>query len=200
LTPLGRKRFAPESSLPTIDDDTTFSASDPRRITIGRPLGLPRRRVVPKAVVSSYPDGIASILVGLVLATIAILLAYESKMLLMGESADAEAVRSIRELVESDPAVAKSGPPLTMHLGPEDILLNLDVQFHEGLSTEELIQVVDRLEHTIRAKHSDVRRIFLELERLHDGDGPPTRTPRVAADGNDRAASPGAAGRTPADY
>jgi divalent metal cation (Fe/Co/Zn/Cd) transporter len=67
---------------------------------------------------SSYPDGIASILIGLIMATVAILLASESKMLLAGESADAESVRSIRALVESDPAVAHAGPPLTIHLGP----------------------------------------------------------------------------------
>src|SRR5262245_18600372 len=53
---------------------------------------------------TSYPDGIASVLIGLVLSCVAVLLAYESKLLLVGESADAESVRSIRALVESDPA------------------------------------------------------------------------------------------------
>ena len=137
------------------------------------------------ALIRLHEAGIASILIGLIMAAVAILLAYESKLLLVGESADAESVRSIRKLVEADPAVAHAGPPLTMHLGPEDVLLNLDVQFQDGLSTDELIQAVDRLEHNIREEHPEIRRIFIEVEMLHHRNGQPTRTPRADADGSD---------------
>jgi divalent metal cation (Fe/Co/Zn/Cd) transporter len=138
----------------------------------------------------SEPDAIASVLIGLVLAAVAVLLAHESKMLLVGESADAESVRSIRELVESDPDVDHAGPPLTMHFGPEDVLLNLDVQFRTGLSTEALIEAVDRLERAIRAKHPEVRRIFLELERLRHRDGQPARPPHRLPVADPAGASP----------
>ena len=116
------------------------------------------------------------VLIGLVLTSVAVLLVYESKMLLVGESADVESVRSIRKLVEFEPAVASSGPPLTMHLGPKDVLLNLDVQFQEGLSTEDLVQAVDRLEQAIREKHPEMRRMFLEIERFRRRDGRPARS------------------------
>jgi cation diffusion facilitator family transporter len=122
------------------------------------------------------PDAIASIVVGLILSAVALLLAYESKLLLVGESADAEAVKSIRGLVESDAAVAHSGRPLTMHLGPEDVLLNLDVQFQDRLSTEQVIEAVDRLEQSIRKEHPQVKRIFIEAERLRRRDGEPARS------------------------
>jgi divalent metal cation (Fe/Co/Zn/Cd) transporter len=120
-------------------------------------------------------------------------------MLLVGESADPESVRSIRELVESDPNVSHSGPPLTMHLGPEDILLNLDVQFREGLSMEDLVETVDRLERTIRDKHPNVRRIFIDIERLYNRDGRPNHGPGTpdAARANGPAA---ALGRTHDDH
>lgn len=101
--------------------------------------------------------------------------------------------------MESDPAAARSGPPLTLHLGPEDLLLNLDIQFRAGLWRDELIQTVDRLEQTLRENHPEIRRIFLEIERLRQRDGPPARTPRAAAEGTDRATRPSAAGRPSAD-
>ena len=51
--------------------------------------------------------------------------------------------------------MAHCGPPLTMHLGPEDILLNLDVQFRGELSGEEIMESVDRLERGIRSKYEE---------------------------------------------
>ena len=97
------------------------------------------------------------------------LLAYESKKLLVGESADLESVSSIRALAAADPAVVRVGRPLTMHLGPEDVLLNLDVQFREGLSATEIGQAVDRLEQVIRGKHGEIKRVFIAAELFSAG-------------------------------
>ena len=109
------------------------------------------------------------------------MLIYESKKLLIGESADPETIAGIREIVEADEVVAHCGPPLTMHLGPEDILLNLDVQFRGELSGEEIIESVDRLERGIRSKYKEIRRIFIEPERLRQPDGHPTESARTVA-------------------
>ena len=147
----------------------------------------------------SWPDGIASILVGLLLGAIAIFLAYESKKLLVGESADRESVASILKLVKDDPAFLHAGPPLTMHLGPEEVLLNLDVQFRPGQSTDDLIEAVDRLERAIGEQHPEMRRIFLEIERLRHQDGRSAPGPRPDVDRPDHPTEPAAAGRTPAD-
>ncbi|MCE7984376.1 MAG: cation transporter [Caldilinea sp. CFX5] len=114
-------------------------------------------------------DGIASLIIGLLLATVAVLLAYESRGLLLGESADRRKVEAIRALTQADPGVVRAGLPMTMHFGPEDVLLNLDVQFRAGLSSAELARTVDRLEKRIRQEYPEIKRIFIEAEGLIEG-------------------------------
>jgi cation diffusion facilitator family transporter len=113
-----------------------------------------------------YLDGIASIMTGCILALVAVLLAYESKGLLVGEGADKETISSICEIAQSDPAVERAMTPLTMHFGPQDVLLNLDIKFRPGLSAGEIELAVDRLEMAIRKKHPEVKRIFIEAESI----------------------------------
>lgn len=149
---------------------------------------------------SPYPDGIASLLIGLTMAGTALLLTYESRKLLIGESADPELIAGIVEIVGADEAVALCGPPLTMHLGPEDVLLNLDVQFRDGLSAESIIEAVDRLERIIRSRFQHVRRIFIEAERLRQDDGRPARSPRADAGEAAEGAETCPPRRAPADY
>lgn len=111
-------------------------------------------------------DGVASILIGLVLAAVSMVLAYESKGLLLGESADPATVKQIQQLVTADRDVRRARKPLTMHLGPEEVLVNLDVEFRPGLTSSELTATVDRLEQQIRAAAPQVTRIFIEAEAL----------------------------------
>ena len=111
-------------------------------------------------------DGLASIAIGIILAAVAVLLAYENKGLLVGESADTQAVASIRALAEADPAVESVKPPLTMHLGPHEILLNLEIIFRKGLSAPAVVAAVDHLEAAIRSRHPDVKRIFIEARSV----------------------------------
>lgn len=111
-------------------------------------------------------DGVASLVIGAILCTVALFLALDSRKLLIGETADPAVVRSIRKIVESDPATVRSGKPLTMHLGPKGVLVNLDVQFRPGLSAGELEKAIERLEGRIRKAHPEVERIFLEARSL----------------------------------
>ena len=113
-----------------------------------------------------YLDGVASIAIGVILAGVAILLAYESKGLLIGEGANAETVANIRKLILDDPAVKKVIRVLTLHFGPQEILLNLEIQFTKQLSTEELAIAVERLETTIRSQHPEVQNIFIEAKSI----------------------------------
>jgi cation diffusion facilitator family transporter len=107
-------------------------------------------------------DGVASIVVGVLLGTVAILLAYETHGLLVGESADRTVRESIRSLAEADPAVEAAARPLTMHLGPHEVLVNLRVAFRDTLSSTELVAAIDRVEAAIHRAHPDVQRIFIE--------------------------------------
>jgi len=124
-------------------------------------------------------DGIASILIGLTLAAVSAFLAYESRSLLIGETADPAVLAGIREIVAEDTDVAVAGHPLTMHFGPDEILLNLDVRFRPELSSERIMSVIDRLEQTIRNRYPEIRRIFIEAESLRrDGSKPPVQPAR----------------------
>ncbi len=116
-----------------------------------------------------YLDGIASILIGLTLASVAVVLVRESKGLLIGEGMDKQTLDRIRRLAESDRAVVRVAGPLTMYFGPESILLALDVEFENGLSAAEVTAAVDRLEKNIRAAYPRIKRIFIEAESLSKG-------------------------------
>lgn len=115
---------------------------------------------------SHYPDAIASILIGIILAAVAIFLAFESNSLLVGETADPKTVEGIRQEVSSHPAVERMRRPLTMHFGPNEILLNLDVQFKADLQASDLVKVIDELEMRIHNKYPEIKRIFIEVEGL----------------------------------
>lgn len=113
-----------------------------------------------------YLDGSASILIGLILAVVAAFLAYESKGLLIGESAEPSQVAAIRDLAADDADVLVVDRPLTMYMGPDQLLLNLDVRFRAGLSVPELEAAIDRMEKRIRERYPKVKRIFIEAEGL----------------------------------
>lgn len=72
-------------------------------------------------------------------------------------------------MAEADPAVARARTPLTMHFSPRQVLLNLDVQFREGLSATEVTAAVNRLEQNIRKQYPQMKRIFIEAESLREG-------------------------------
>ncbi len=114
-------------------------------------------------------DAVASILIGLLLAAVASVLIVESKNLLLGESASAENIRAIRETVEADRDVVAVKNLLTMHLGPAELLLNIDVQFRRNLTYPELAHAIERLEAAIRRRRPMVTSIFIEARVFHIG-------------------------------
>jgi len=115
-------------------------------------------------------DGVASVLIGLILCVVAVFLAVESRHLLLGESADPSLIRAIHAVTTADPDVQRARPPLTMHLGRDQILVNLDVEFRRSLGAEELTRVVRRLERRIRERDRRVRHIFIEAAAFSEGD------------------------------
>ena len=109
-----------------------------------------------------YLDGAASIFIGVILASVAVLLAYESKGLLVGEGANPETLKNIRKLAKAEPGVEKVINPLTMHFGPHTVLLTVDIEFDKKLSALEVEETVDRLEKSIRREHPDIKHIYIE--------------------------------------
>jgi divalent metal cation (Fe/Co/Zn/Cd) transporter len=111
-------------------------------------------------------DGVASIVIGIILCGVALLLAIESKGLLIGEGATAETVASIKKIINDDPAVENVIKVLTLHFGPQEILLNLEINFVDDLETDELEIAVERLESSIRIQHSEIQNIFIEAKSI----------------------------------
>ncbi|YAG14755.1 Cation transporter [Nostoc sp. DSM 114161] len=113
-----------------------------------------------------YFDGIASIIIGVILAIVAVLLATESKGLLVGESANPQTIANIRSLSKTEPGVQEVIRVLTMQLAPQEVLLNLEIQFSKKLTGEEIASTVDNLEAKIRQKHPEIKQIFIEAKSL----------------------------------
>ncbi|HET9377118.1 MAG TPA: hypothetical protein VFO40_19240, partial [Chthoniobacterales bacterium] len=126
-------------------------------------IGLLLTQILEKSVF----DGIASLLIGIVLIVASTLLAAETRDLLIGEGARSSTLDRICELVRADAAVEAARRPLTMYLGPETVLLALDVQFKPTLSAREVTLAVDRLELAIREKYPRIRHIYLEAESIN---------------------------------
>jgi cation diffusion facilitator family transporter len=108
-------------------------------------------------------DGVASIAIGGVLASVAIVLAYESRGLLIGERAFRDVVQNIRAMAEREPGLSRVGRVLTMQLGPEQVLVVLEVSFDEGLSAREIGASAQHLESSIHGAHPDVQHVFIDL-------------------------------------
>ncbi|MEH1781995.1 MAG: cation diffusion facilitator family transporter [Nostoc sp.] len=113
-----------------------------------------------------YLDGIASIIIGIILAIVAVVLARESKGLLVGESADPQTIANIRSLSKIEPGVKEVIRVLTMQLAPKEVLLNLEIQFSHNLTGEEIALTVESLEASIRQNHPDIKQIFIEAKSL----------------------------------
>lgn len=107
-------------------------------------------------------DGIASCVIGLILGMVALLLAYESRDLLLGESARSEIRERVKTIALSQAGVEWIGPPLTMHFGPDEILLNMELRFREPLDVADSSVIVAHIEDCIRLEIPQIKRIFIK--------------------------------------
>jgi len=111
-----------------------------------------------------YLDPIASIVIGLVLAVLAVFLGRESGALLVGERTNRARIEHLNEIIRADPAVEQVGDLLTMQLGPEQVLLTVNIRFRRKLTLEQLESAIERIEARIRREQPSVQRIFIEAE------------------------------------
>ena len=96
-------------------------------------------------------DGAASIAIGVVLAVVALILARESKSLLLGERADPEVTEAIRGVVAADAAVTRVNAVLTTQLAPDQVLVALSLEFVDGTGIDALEAAVQRIERAVVA-------------------------------------------------
>ena len=124
-------------------------------------------------------DGVASIVIGLILMGVALILARETRGLLVGESAEPALVAGVRRLVTEETDVTDVCRMLTMHVGPEEVVVNLDLRFRDDLDAGGVAAAVDRLERSIKQAHPRIRYLFMETAALTA----PARATRRPADG-----------------
>jgi len=115
-------------------------------------------------------DAVASILIGMLLASVAAFMSVEIKGLLVGEAANPKVLAGIERILKSE--VSARGPLIaineirTMHLGPEDVLVAASVDAIDGLPAEEVERVTSELEREIKGKYPEVRRLFIETQSV----------------------------------
>ncbi len=147
-------RFSPDPSIYSVlAEDTAdlvgilFAAAG---IAIGQATGNPMW------------DGIASIAIGVLLAGVSAGLVRTGRSLLTGRSAAPAVIASIQAIAESDASVESCATPLTMQLGPDSVLVNVELVFHDALRAPEVAEASVRIEGAIRAAHPAVTRVFTE--------------------------------------
>lgn len=121
-------------------------------LILGEVLGIPEL------------DGVASVAIGILLAFISFFLAYETKGLLLGESADPDVIEGIRRIVSANDGIIQINELLTMHMGPTDILLNLSVDFKDTISSMIVEKTITEIEGEIKSTYPEVKRIFIEAQ------------------------------------
>jgi len=109
-----------------------------------------------------YYDGVASMLIGLVLIGISGFLVRESKSLLMGEPTSRRTLRKVILLAEADSAVIKVKKHFSTYMAPEEILLQLNTVFKDDLTTHQITDAIERITKLIQKEFPRMKQIFIE--------------------------------------
>ena len=116
---------------------------------------------------NSLYDAISSIIIGIILMVLAFFLAKENKDLLIGESISKREYKKIVDIVREIPEVNKLVTLKTMHLGPNDVLIGIQVNLKDDLNTDNIELVTDKVEKAIMGIIPNLNRqhIFVEIEK-----------------------------------
>ena len=111
-------------------------------------------------------DGASSVLIGILLCLTASVMVYESKGLLVGEGVERATLDRLRALIAADPAVETVGALRTQYLGPEEVLLLIELRFRPGTTIAEIREAIGRVKRTIQGGYPRIRRIFLDTASI----------------------------------
>jgi cation diffusion facilitator family transporter len=125
-------------------------------------------------------DGLASVLIAVLLAVVAFTLGRDTRGLLIGEAATAEERAAITEIVEAHPAVDRLLELLTMALAPDRLLVAARIDLADGLSADEIERASSDLDRELRERIPMVWQVFLDAtprsEVARAGEGRPLAT------------------------
>ena len=111
-------------------------------------------------------DGIASVVIGLILAATSGLLAYETKGLLVGEATDPDTVEGLRSILTSAPGIDRVNELRTLHFSPQDILVAISADFSPSLDSNAVEGQVAELERDIKNAYPGITRVFIEAQSI----------------------------------
>jgi cation diffusion facilitator family transporter len=111
-------------------------------------------------------DGMASLAIGILLAVMAFFLAAKTRDLLIGAAAQEEKLVRMKEILKRNGHVDGMGDVLTMQMGPDNLLVAVDLDFDDDLSVGELESLVARLEKGIRDALPEVKQVFIEAHKV----------------------------------
>lgn len=109
-----------------------------------------------------YIDGIASVLIGLLLTGVAVLLVRESRSLLMGETVSPKELGAVKKLLEQCETVQEVHTQQSMYLGPEEVILLVRIRFSAALNAAEVAGEVRNLRERVQETYPHYRHIFIE--------------------------------------
>ncbi len=113
-------------------------------------------------------DGVASILIGLILAAVAVLLARESKGLLIGERADPDIIEAVRAIVAAHPGIEHVNHVRTIHTGPESIFVAISADFHDAVTMGDGETMIEGIETELKARMPMLSSIYIRPEKTRD--------------------------------
>ena len=115
---------------------------------------------------NAYYDGVASLIIGVILTGVAVILARESRSLLMGESAGKTTMTGVLRITEADPAIMQVKRHMSMFMGPEEIVLMMEAVFDAGLTTPEITVAIKRIRQNVQKEYPFFRQIFIQPDNM----------------------------------
>jgi len=112
-----------------------------------------------------WADGAASLLIGVLLCAVALLLVNESRKLLIGEGLEKSTLERLNAFITQDPAVDKVGRLLSMYLGPEEVMLVIEIRFR-AVDAKDVREAVGRIKKGIEKEYPRISRISFDTAAL----------------------------------
>ena len=111
-------------------------------------------------------DGVTSVVIGTILCVVAVFLANEARGLLVGEAIRPAELEAIKKLLDGHELINRYNEPRSMHLGPNEVLLTVDIDFKHGLDTRELELIIEKIEADIKTINPKIDKIYIETKGI----------------------------------
>jgi cation diffusion facilitator family transporter len=106
-------------------------------------------------------DGLGSIVIGLILAAVAVILARECKKLLIGEEARPALQERLRATAQHHSGVCVVNDVITVHLGPQDVIAMMNLDFQDDLPLSEVERIIEDIEDLVKVEFGEIRWLYV---------------------------------------